>query len=39
MVEEDGWRVEVVAVIGRRIATLRVVVLEEPDAKAGEPSS
>ncbi len=39
MVEEDGWRVEVVAVVGRRIAMLRVVALEEPDAKAGEPSS
>jgi CBS domain containing-hemolysin-like protein len=34
MVEEAGWRVEVVAVAGRRIATLRVVALEEP-----EPSS
>ncbi len=28
MVEETGWRVEVVAVVGRRIATLRVVALK-----------
>ena len=39
MVEEDGWRVEVVAVVGRRIATLRVVALEEPEATPGGPSS
>ena len=39
MVEEDGWRVEVVAVVGRRIATLRVVALEEPEATPGGHSS
>ena len=39
MVEEDGWRVEVVAVFGRRIETLRVVALEEPEATSGEHTS
>jgi|TARA_B110000263_G_scaffold195369_1_gene173745 CBS domain containing-hemolysin-like protein len=39
MVEEDGWRVEVVAVFGRRIETLRVVALEEPDATPGGHAS
>ena len=37
MVEEDGWRIEVVAVIGRRIATLRVVALSGPLPAPDQP--
>ena len=37
IVEEDGWRIEVVAVIGRRIATLRVVALSRPLPAQDQP--
>ena len=37
MVEYDGWRIEVLAVDGRRIVTLRVVAPSRPVDHPGAP--